>query len=161
MFLCRNAGHVNRYSLLPNHPGTEAAPGQESKGRPLYYLSACRRPIQRISTRNLTPNSIPRKTRCRFLARCHAESGFCNCIPRPQKAADFGWSILSLTDSATAVTQHGKLQRDSGDFLTRCFGGRIASPDKTRNSFCSSRFSAMSNHAAPVKTRDVQPQSAF
>ena len=52
--------------------------GQESKGRPLYYLSACRRPIQRIRTRNLDPNSnppIPRKT---FLARCHAGSGFCN-----------------------------------------------------------------------------------
>ena len=135
MFLCRDAGHVNRYSLSPNHPATEAAPGQESKGRPLYHLSACRRPIQRISTRNLTP--IPRKTCCRFLARCHAESGFCNSraqsgIPRLRKAINFGWSILSLTDSATAVTQRGKLQRDSGNFTTRYFGGRIASPDKTK-----------------------------
>jgi hypothetical protein len=81
MFLCRDVGHVNRYSLSPNHPATEAAPGQESKGRPLYHLSACRRPIQRISTRNLTP--IPRKTCCRFLARCHAESGFCNSRAQP------------------------------------------------------------------------------
>jgi len=86
MFLCRNAGHVNRYSLSPNHPATEAAPGQESKGRPLYYLSACRRLIRRVRTRNLTPNSnlpIPRRTCCRFLARCHAESGFCNSRAQP------------------------------------------------------------------------------
>lgn len=59
------------------------------------------------------------------------------CIPRLRKAIGFGWSILSLTDSATAVTQRGKLQRDSGDFPTRYFGGRIASPDKTKNSFYS------------------------
>ena len=31
MFLCRNAGHVNRYSLLPNHPATEAAPAKKAK----------------------------------------------------------------------------------------------------------------------------------
>ena len=69
-----------RKSIFPiAQPSSYRSSTRPRKQRPPSLLLVCLPPP--YSTRNLTPNSnipIPRKTCCRFLARCHAESGFCN-----------------------------------------------------------------------------------